>query len=323
MKSLICVFSGLIAAIACSTALAAGFPSHVVTIVVPFPAGGTTDVLARYLGKELSIKWKQSVVIENKGGASGTIGSAFVARSKPDGYTLLLTATHHVINPTLLKQTIPYDTKKTFTSLAMVATVPSVLVVNKNFAPKTVQELIDLAKKHPGQINFGSAGIGGANHLAGELFAHMAGIKLTHIPYRGDAPSMNALLAGQIPMMFDSVPTVIGHIRSGELRALGVTSDQRVPQLPDIPTIAEAGIKGFQAIAMFGLYGPKNIPKDVIEKISKDVDQVLASQEIKDKFTKLGAMPGQMSQAEFAVYVDHEIDKWAKVINSAHITLQQ
>src|SRR5690606_9882959 len=183
-------------------------------------AGGTTDVLARRLGNGLAEKWGVTVVVDNKGGASGTIGSAGVTRSTPDGYTLLLTATHHIINPTLLKDTIPYNTKEAFTSLAMVATVPNVLVVNKNFEPETVQELIALAKKNPGTINFGSAGIGGANHLSGELFAYMADVKLTHIPYRGAAPSLTALLGGQIPMMFDSVPAVIAHIKSGDLRAL-------------------------------------------------------------------------------------------------------
>lgn len=321
MKRIIRAVSGVLALTLCSAAMAAEYPSRPVTIVVPFPAGGTTDVLARHLGKALSDEWKQPVVIENKGGASGTIGSAGVARSAPDGYTLLLTATHHVINPTLLKDTIPYKTKEVFTNLAMVATVPNVLVVNKDFEPSTVQELIDLAKKKPGEINFGSAGIGGANHLSGELFAHMANVQLMHIPYRGAAPSLTDLLAGQIPMMFDSVPGVLSHIKSGDLRALGVTSKQKVPQLPDVPTIDEAGVDGFEAIAMFGLYGPKNIPADVVEKINKDVNAILASPEIKEKFSALGATPGQLTHSEFDTYVNNEIDKWAEVIEAASIQL--
>lgn len=321
MKRAIRLISSITAALACSASLAAGYPDKPVTIVVPFPAGGTTDVLARHLGQALSDEWKQSVIIENKGGASGTIGSAQVARSKPDGYTLLLTATHHIINPSLQKDIIPYDTKKAFTSLAMIATVPNVLVVNKNFAPKTVQELIDLARAKPGEINFGSAGIGGANHLSGELFAYMTNTKLTHVPYRGAAPSLNDLLAGQIPMMFDSVPGVIAHIQAGNLRALGVTSSERVPQLPDVPTISEAGVKGFEAIAMFGLYGPQDMPADVVSTISKSVNNVLASPAIKEKFAGLGATPGKMDQPEFAAYVNSEIDKWGKVIDAAGITL--
>lgn len=323
MKRIGRVLMGSIAAVMCSAVWAASYPDRAVTIVVPFPAGGTTDVLARHLGNALAQEWGQPVVIENKGGASGTIGSAGVARSEADGYTLLVTATHHIINPTLLEDTISYDTKAAFANVAMLATVPNVLVVNKNFEPKTVKELIELAKQKPGEINFGSAGIGGANHLSGELFAHMAGVKLTHIPYRGAAPSLNDLLAGQIPMMFDSVPGVLGHIQSGSLRALGVTSSERVPQLPDVPTISEAGVEGFEAIAMFGMYAPKNIPDDVLQKISQDVNRVLASSDIEQKFNALGATPGQMSQPEFDSYVNQEIDKWANVITQADIKLQR
>ena len=256
MKNILRAVSGIAAALVTSTALAAAYPERTVTIVVPFPAGGTTDVLARHVGQALSEKWGEAVVIDNKGGASGTIGSAGVTRSDPDGYTLLLTATHHVINPTLLKETISYDTKESFTNLAMVATVPNVLVVNSEFEPKTVQELIDLAKEKPGMINFGSAGIGGANRLSGELFAHMADLDLVHIPYRGAAPSLNDLLAGQIPMMFDSVPGVLGHIESGSLRALGVTSSERVPQLPNVPTIDEAGVEGLKPLPCSACMGP-------------------------------------------------------------------
>jgi tripartite-type tricarboxylate transporter receptor subunit TctC len=322
MKNIFQVLAGLALSVVAAASLAAGFPDRSVTIVVPFPAGGTTDVLARQLGKGLADKWGVPVVVDNKSGASGTIGSAYVARNKGDGYTLLLTATHHVINPTLLKDTIAYDTKSSFTSLALVATVPNVLVVNKNFAPKTVSELIALAKSKPGEINFGSAGIGGANHLSGELFAHEAGIKLTHIPYRGAAPSLSDLLAGQIPMMFDSLPGVMAHIESGQLRALGVTTSSRVAQLPNVPTIAEEGLKGFEATAWFGLYGPKDMPADIVANISKDVDQVLASDELKKSFAGLGATPGQMTQPEFAKFVDAEMTKWGKVIEAANISVK-
>jgi len=321
MKHIVRVVTGVLAAFACTAAAAASYPDRAVTIVVPFPAGGTTDVLARHMGKALSEKWGQPIVIENKSGASGTIGSADVARSSPDGYRLLFTATHHIINPTLLKDTISYDTKAAFSNIALVASVPNVLVVNKNFEAKTVQDLIRMAKEKPGAINFGSAGIGGANHLSGELFAYMAGVKLTHIPYRGAAPSLNDLLAGQIPVMFDSVPGVLAHIQSGSLRALGVTSKERVPQLKDVPTIAEAGVKDFEAISIFGLYGQKNMPAMVLEKISNDVRNVLQSADIKKQFAALGATPGNMPQPRFDAYVNKEIDKWAEVIQQANITL--
>lgn len=321
MKNIVRVVTGILAALACTAAAAASYPDRAVTIVVPFPAGGTTDVLARHLGKALSEKWGKPVVIENKSGASGTIGSADVARGSPNGYRLLVTATHHIINPTLLKDTIPYDTKAAFSNIALVASVPNVLVVNKNFEAKTVQDLIKMAQEKPGSINFGSAGIGGANHLSGELFAHMAGIKLTHIPYRGAAPSLNDLLAGQIPVMFDSVPGVLAHIQSGSLRALGVTSKERVPQLDDIPTIAEAGVKDFEAISIFGLYGHKDIPAAVLKQISNDVRSALQSEDIKKQFAALGATPGNMPQPEFDAYINKEIDKWSEVIQQAKITL--
>lgn len=323
MKNVIRALVGSVAAVMCSFAWSATYPDRPVTIVVPFPAGGTTDVLARHIGNALADEWNQPVVIENRGGASGTIGSAAVARGDADGYTLLVTATHHIINPTLLKSTIPYDTKEAFSNVAMLATVPNVLVVNKDFEPKTVRELIDLAKRKPNEINFGSAGIGGANHLSGELFAYMADLQLVHIPYRGAAPSLNDLLAGQIPMMFDSVPGVVAHIQSGSLRALGVTSADRVPQLPDVPTISEAGVEGFEAIAMFGMYGPKGIPDDLLQKISQDVNRVLASADLQQRFNALGATPGQMTQPEFDAYVNQEIDKWAEVITAADIKLDQ
>lgn len=316
------LISAMLAIGTIGTAAASGFPDRPVTIVVPFPAGGTTDILARQLSKGLADKWGVSVVVDNKSGASGIIGSGQVARSKPDGYTLMLTATHHVINPTLLKERIPYDTKKEFTSLALVATVPNVLVVNKNFKAKTVEELIAMAKAKPGEINFGSAGIGGANHLAGELFAHKAGIELAHIPYRGAAPSLGDLLAGQIPMMFDSLPGVLAHIESGQLRALGVTTSTRAEQLPDVPTIDEAGLKGFEALAWFALYGPAKLPQDVVDKLSADVNAVLGSDEIKTNFSGLGATPGQMTQPEFAKFVDAEIDKWGEVIQAANIKIE-
>ena len=297
------------------------FPSHTVNLVVPFPPGGTTDILARLLANELSQKWKQTVVVENKPGASGTIFSEQLARTEPDGYTLMLTATHHVINPSLYKN-LRYDTRKDFTPIAEVAAVPNVLVVNPSFPAKTAKELIAYAKENPGKVNFGSAGTGGANHLSGELFKSMTGIDMVHIPYKGAAPALNDLLGGQIPVMFDSVPGVIQHIQAGKLRALGVTSPKRSAALPDVPTLDEAGVPGFEAMAWFGLYAPGNMPPALAQKISADVVAALQSPQIKQQLSKLGAEPGTMTQPEFAQYVNAEIDKWAKVIADAQISIQ-
>ena len=310
----------LCAAAAPLAAHAQDFPTQPVKIVVPFPAGGTTDILARQLAKELGERWGKPVIVDNKAGASGTIFSEQLARMPPDGHTLMLTATHHVINPGLYKN-LKYDTRTDFTPLAQVAAVPNVLLVHPSFAPKTVRELVAYAKANPGKVNFGSAGTGGANHLSGELFKSMAGVDMVHVPYQGAAPALNDLLGGQIPMMFDSVPGVLQHIHSGKLRALAVTSLKRSPALPNVPTIDEAGLKGFEATAWFGLYAPGRMDVKLRDKIAGDVLQVLQRANIRSQFAALGAEPGSMTQAQFASFVDAELTKWVKVISDANVKI--
>lgn len=301
-------------------AWAQDFPSKPVKIVVPFPPGGTTDILARLLATELGRKWSQPVLVENRAGASGTIFSEQLATMPADGYTLMLTATHHVINPGLYKQ-LKYDTRTAFSPIAQVAAVPNVLVVNSGFKPRTVKELIEYTKANPGKVNFGSSGTGGANHLSGELFKSMAGVDMLHIPYKGAAPALNDLLGGQISVMFDSVPGVLQHIRAGNLRALGVTSLKRSAALPGVPTIDEAGLKGFDSTAWFGLYGPGDMKADLKKRLSTDVLQALQSPGVHSKLEELGAEPGIMTQPQFAAFVNSEIDKWAKVISNANVKL--
>lgn len=296
------------------------FPTRSVRLVVPFPPGGTTDILARQLANELSKTWSQTVMVENKAGASGTIFSEQLTRTDADGYTLMLTATHHVINPSLYKN-LRYNTRTDFTPIAQVAAVPNVLVVHPSLKSDNVKDLIDYAKANPGELNFGSAGVGGANHLSGELFKSMAGVQMVHVPYKGAAPALNDLLGGQIRVMFDSVPGVLQHIKAGSLRALGVTSLKRSAALPDVPTIDEAGVKGFDATAWFGLYAPSGMPADLKQKISKDVLAALQTSTIKEQFAQQGAEPGTMTQPEFASFVNDELDKWAKVIADANIKI--
>jgi tripartite-type tricarboxylate transporter receptor subunit TctC len=310
----------LCAAAAPLAAQAQDFPTQSVKIVVPFPPGGTTDILARQLAKELGERWGKPVIVDNKAGASGTIFSEQLARMPADGHTLMLTATHHVINPGLYKN-LKYDTRTDFTPLAQVAAVPNVLVVHPSFPPKTVQELVAYAKANQGKVNFGSAGTGGANHLSGELFKSMAGVDMVHVPYKGAAPALNDLLGGQIPMMFDSVPGVLQHIQSGKLRALGVTSLKRSPALPNVPTIDEAGLKGFEATAWFGLYAPGRMDPKLRDKLAGDVRQVLQSAGIRTQFAAIGAEPGAMTQAQFASFVDAELAKWGKVISDAKVKI--
>jgi tripartite-type tricarboxylate transporter receptor subunit TctC len=324
MKTWLRTAAALCLGLTCTAGRAApaqDFPDRPVRLVVPFPAGGTTDILARLLANALSAQWSQPVVVENRPGASGTIFSEQLARSAPDGYTLMVTATHHVINPALYKN-LRYDTRTDFTPIAQVAAVPNVLVVNPAFPARTVAELIAYAKANPGKVNFGSAGTGGANHLSGELFKSMTGVNMVHIPYKGAAPALNDLLGGQIPVMFDSVPGVLQHIKAGKLRALGVTSLTRSSALPDVPTLDEAGVKGFEATAWFGLYGPGNMPADLTARLSRDVLAALRSPEVEQQFALQGAEPGTMTQPQFAQFVSAEMDKWAKVIADARITIQ-
>lgn len=313
-------FGAGLLAVATLAATAQTFPDRTVKIVVPFPAGGTTDILARELATELSQRWGQAVVVDNRAGASGTIFSGELARMPPDGYTLMLTATHHVINPGLYKN-LRYDTRTDFTPIAEVASVPNVLVVNPSMPATTVRELIAYAKAHPGKVNFGSSGIGGANHLSGELFKAMAGVDMVHIPYKGAAPALNDLLGGQILVMFDSVPGVLQQIRAGKLRALAVTSLARSPALPDVPTMDEAGVKGFEATAWFGLYAPGKMAPALTRKVSQDVLTALASPKLRAQYAEQGAEPGTMTQPQFAAFVDTELAKWSKVIADANVKL--
>jgi tripartite-type tricarboxylate transporter receptor subunit TctC len=297
------------------------FPTTAVKIVVPFPPGATTDIVAREVANQLGPRWRVPVIVENKAGASGIIGSEQIARAVGDPHLLLVTATHHVINPSLYKK-LPYDTRRDFTTLALIASGSNVLIVNSAFPAQTAADLIKMAKDKPGSIGFASTGVGGANHLAGELFQVMAGIELFHIPYKGSAPAMNDLLAGHAPVMFAGLASVLPQLLSGRLRALGVTTLRRVPTAPDIPTLDEAGVKGFEVLSWFGLYGPAQLPAAAVAKIVSDVGTVLSSPHIKASFSRQGVDPGTLSQPEFSRYVDEELDKWSRVIEHAKIPKQ-
>lgn len=296
------------------------FPNSV-KIIVPFPAGGTTDILARFVAQYLGDKLGVTTVVENRPGASGTIGSEMVAKSPNDGSVLLLTATHHVINPSLYRK-LPYDTQKDFSPVAVVASAPNALVVNKDFPAKTVAELIVMAKKDPGKYSFGSAGIGGANHLSGELFKQMAGIDIVHIPYKGAAPAMNDLIGGHIPIMFDTLPTVLPAATAGNIRVLAVTRKERAASLPNAPTLDESGVKGFEATAWFGLYMPAANGNAAYTKLVAAMKDILSAPATREKFATQGVQPGKLAGAEFAKFVDAEISKWAGVVKTANVPQQ-
>ncbi|MEH2511226.1 tripartite-type tricarboxylate transporter receptor subunit TctC [Nitrobacteraceae bacterium AZCC 1564] len=311
----------MLTATAADAPAAEKFPVETVKIVVPFPAGGTTDILARFVAQYLGEKLKTTVIVENRPGASGAIGSEVVAKSPADGSVLLLTATHHVINPSLYRR-LPYNTEKDFSPIAVVASAPNALVVTRDFPAKSVAELIAIAKKDPGKLSFGSAGVGGANHLSGELFKQMAGIDIVHIPYKGAAPAMNDLIGGHIPMMFDTLPTVLPAAAAGNIRVLAVTSSTRAASLPDTPTLNEAGVKGFEATAWFGLYMPAANGNLAYTQLVAAMKEILAAPEARQKFATQGVEPGKLVGADFGKFVDAEMKKWAAVVKTANVPSQ-
>jgi tripartite-type tricarboxylate transporter receptor subunit TctC len=293
-------------------------PGNSIRIIVPFSAGGPTDVLARVIGKALGDKLGVTTYIENKPGASGIIGTEPVVRSPPDGAVLLLTATHHVITPSLYKS-IPYDTKKDLSPIALVAAAPNAILVNKDFPAKNISELIAILKKNPGKYSFGSAGTGSANHLSGELFKQMAGVDIAHIPYKGNGPAMNDLIGGHIPILFDSLPTVVNASKGGLVRVLALTGLKRSPQLPDVPTLDESGVKGFNVQAWFGLYMPQANNSPIYQKLVAAMKEVNESPEVRKKLEEMGVEPGNLYGDEFRAFVDSEIERWAAVVKKANI----
>jgi tripartite-type tricarboxylate transporter receptor subunit TctC len=303
-------------------ALAAGaqaqpYPSKPIRLVVPFPPAGTTDILAREVGQRLTEVFGQSVVIDNRPGAAGNIGSDLVAKSAPDGYTLLMgTVSTHAINPGLYSK-LPYDHVKDFAPVALVARVPNVLEVTPSLPVNSVADLIKLAKEKPGQINFASSGSGTSIHLSGELFKTMAGVDMVHVPYKGSAPALQDLMAGQVQLMFDNLPSSLGQIKAGKLRPIAVTSAQRAPALPDIPTIAESGLPDFEATSWFGVLAPAGTPPEIVQRLNREIDKWLQSPEAKDKLLAQGAVAAGGSPEEFAAYIRSETDKWAKVIKAS------
>jgi tripartite-type tricarboxylate transporter receptor subunit TctC len=315
-------FAALIAAALLGAALPAqaqSWPTKPVRIVVPFPPGGTTDIVARAIGVELQRMWQHAVVIENRPGAGGNIGADLVAKSAPDGYTLLMgTVGTHAINAALFAQSgtkMPFDPVKDFVPITLAAGVPNVMVINPKLPVTTVAEFIAYAKARPGQLNMASSGNGTSIHLSGELFKTVTGIYMVHFPYRGSAPAVTDLIAGNMNVMFDNLPSALPHIKSGRLKALAVTSRTRSPALPDVPTIEEAaGLKGFDASSWFGLFAPAGTPRAIVDKIQSDVARALALPEVRERFVAQGADPGGNTPEQFAAFIRAETDKWTRVV---------
>jgi len=304
-----------------SVVVAQDFSGKPIRIVVPFPPGGATDILARELGSRLSHRLKTSVMIDNKAGASGSIGADAVAKSAPDGHTLLLTATHLAIYPALNKK-LPYDARKDFTPLSLVAATGVSIAVRADSPYKNLAQLIEAARQNPGKLSFGSTGTGGSTHLTGELLSIREGIKMVHVPYKGSGPALNDLLGGHLPVHIDANTSLIEQHKAGKLRILAVTTPKRESSLPDVPTVAEASsLKDFSSIGWFGIFGPARMPPAVVNTISTAIMAELSSAELRQKIAGLGAEPGEMTQSQFASFYLDELEKWDKVVKTANVTV--
>jgi tripartite-type tricarboxylate transporter receptor subunit TctC len=305
---------GALALLLAGGAWAQPYPTKSIRLVVPFPAAGTTDILAREVAQRLSVSFGQSVVVDNRPGAAGNIGSDMVAKSAPDGYTLLMgTVGTHAINPSLYAK-MPYNHVKDFVPIVLVAGVPNVLEVTPSLPVNSVADLIKLAKEKPGQLNFASSGSGTSIHLSGELFKTMTGVDMMHVPYKGSAPALPDLMGGQVQLMFDNLPSSLAQIKAGKLRAIAVTSAQRSPALPNIPTIAESGLPGFEASSWFGLLAPAGTPPAIVARVNADVNEWLQTAEAKEKLLAQGAIPAGGTPEQFAAHIRVETEKWAKVV---------
>jgi tripartite-type tricarboxylate transporter receptor subunit TctC len=304
----------------CSTSALAqqSFPTKPVRLLIPYPPGGAIDILGRTLGDELAKKWGQPVIIENRSGAGGTIASQVVAKAAPDGYTLVIISIGHSINPYFYSK-LPYDTFKDFRPISLLGSAPNMLLVAAKSPYKTLAELLAAARAKPGSLSYGMAGIGTSTHLAGELLKYMAKVDIVAVSYKGGAPVINDLLGGHIPLSFNNIPESFGQIKAGNLRPLGVTSATRSPVLPDVPTIAEAGVPGYDTQVWWGMLGPSGLPADLTAKISKDCAEALHAPAVKQRLDKLGATVAGTSPAAFEKLIRADYEKWGPIIKAAGI----
>ena len=303
------------------SAVAQAWPAKTISIVVPFATGGTTDAIARTMGAELQKSLGQSVIVENKPGAGATIGADYVAKAKPDGYTLLLGAVHHTIASSVYKK-LPYDFQRDLAPVSTVALVPNVLVVNPNLPAKNVQELIALAKKSPGKLTYGSNGNGTGQHLIGAQFEMGSGTNLIHVPYKGSGPLTIDLLGGQIDMSFDTVTPVLSHIRAGKLRALAVTTIKRSAALPEVPTLDEAGLKGFDQGTWFGVLAPAGTPKEVVARLNTEIVKIVNSPDFRKRMDEIGAVPIGNTSAQMGAQIKADTERYAKLVKDAKVTIE-
>ena len=296
------------------------YPSKPVRVVVPYPPGGTTDIVARVLFQQVAESTGQQFVIDNRAGAGGNIGAEHVAKSPADGYTVLIGTTAHAINMSLFKS-LNYDVQKDLAPVSLLTQGPLVLVTHPQFPANSVKELIDMAKAKPGSLNFASSGNGQSTHLSAELFNSMAGTKMVHVPYKGSAPALSDLMTGQVGIMFDTTLSAMPFVRAGKLKALGVTSPQRTPAAPEVPTIAESGLPGYEVFAWNGVFVPAGTPKAIVVQLNEEIRKAMQLPQVRDKFSAQGFAASWNTPDQFGVFVRNEVDKWARTVKASGATL--
>jgi tripartite-type tricarboxylate transporter receptor subunit TctC len=317
----VCLLLALVAPASVAEA-AEAYPSKPIRLIVPFSPGGPADVLARVVGDKIGASMGKPVVVDNRAGAGGNIGMALGAKAAPDGYTLVLApAGNLTVNPSLYRN-VPYDVAKDFAPVTVVAAVPNILVVHPSIPAKNLTEFIAYAKSHPGQLNFSSPGAGSGAHLAGELFKSMVGADMVHVPFNGIAPAVTAVLAGDVQLMFAGAPAVLQHVRAGKLHALGVASLKRIAAAPDLPTLSESGLAGFDVTSWYSIVAPAGTPPEIVARLQLEIDKALREPEVREKLAGLGAEPIANTPAEFAAMIKIETAKWSEIVKSAKITIE-
>jgi tripartite-type tricarboxylate transporter receptor subunit TctC len=304
-------------AISAGAAIAQTYPAKPVRMVVPFPAGGATDIVGRLIAQKLSETWGQQVIVDNRGGAGGTIGSEVAAKSPADGYTILVgTSSTHAIAPSLYSK-LAYDPVRDFAPVTLIANATILLAVHPSVPARTVRELIALAKKQPDALSFASSGNGGISHLVGEQFKSMAGIQMLHVPYKGDSPALVDLVGGQVSLMFGTAVSFLPYVKSGRLNALAVTNPKRSPIAPSVPTVAESGLPGFEALQWFGIFAPAGTPKEIVARLNAEIVKILRAPDVRERLSSLGADVVGSSPEQFAAFQKSDAAKWAKVVKES------
>ena len=312
------VFAAALAMFACHAPAQSAYPNKSIRILIPFPPGGSTDFLARGIGQKITEAWGQQVVLDNRGGAAGILATDIVAKAAPDGYTLLMNAISHAANASLYRN-LPYDTLRDFAPVTSVADVPIILVLRSQLSVNSVRDLIALARAKPGQITFAAGGVGASSHLAGELFRVAAKIEWQTVQYKGGGPALIDLLGNQVDLMFSPIASSIQYIKAGRLKALGVTSAKRVPLMPELPTIAEAGLPGYESSAWYGVVAPARVPKDIVQKLNREINELLRNPQFREAMIARGAVPTGGSTEEFSKFIQDEVKKYAGLVKESGI----